>query len=79
MKACLFLLSLVLGFQTIAQQYDPAKISRKAKSLYEKALVQADEGQFTQSLESIEKILIEYPSYLDALLTKAGLLGQLKN
>jgi tetratricopeptide (TPR) repeat protein len=71
------LLSLVfqVGF---AQQYDPLKISKKNKALYAKALEYADQDLYQDALSLLNLALENDPAYLDAQLSKAGILGELK-
>ena len=71
------LLSLVfqVGF---AQQYDPLKISKKNKALYDKALESADQDLYQDALSLLNLALENDPAYLDAQLSKAGILGELK-
>jgi outer membrane protein OmpA-like peptidoglycan-associated protein/tetratricopeptide (TPR) repeat protein len=64
-----------LGF---AQQYDPLKISKKNKALYAKALEYADQDLYQDALGLINLALENDPGYLDAQLSKAGILGELK-
>ena len=61
-----------------AQQYDPNKVPKKAKALYAEAMAAADEGRYAASLELINRALQVYPSFLDAQLSKAGILGEFK-
>jgi len=61
-----------------AQQYDPEKISKKNKALYTKALEYADQDLYQDALGLINLALENDPGYLDAQLSKAGILGELK-
>lgn len=71
-----FLLSFFqIGF---AQQYDPLKIAKKNKALYAKALEYADQDLYQDALSLINIALENEPTYLDAQLSKAGILGELK-
>ncbi len=76
-----FLLTIcVLSFfhDVAAQQYDASKISKKSRALYEKALQQADQERFQDALSLINIALENDPGYLDAALSKAGIMGELK-
>ena len=64
-----------IGF---AQQYDPLKIAKKNKALYAKALEYADQDLYQDALGLINLALENDPAYLDAQLSKAGILGELK-
>lgn len=71
-----FLLSFFqIGF---AQHYDPLKIAKKNKALYAKALEYADQDLYQDALSLINIALENDPTYLDAQLSKAGILGELK-
>lgn len=71
---CFLLATLLAG----AQQYDSNKVPKKAKGLYEQAMNAADEGRYSASLDLVNKALQLYPAFLDAQLSKAGILGELK-
>lgn len=76
-----FLLTiLVLSFFQVvsAQQYDASKISKKNRSIYEKALEYADQERLQDALNLINTALENDPGYLDAQLSKAGIMGELK-
>ncbi len=79
MKTNLILFILLIGTQAlIAQQYNPDNVSKKAVALYEKAMTSADDSRYQEALGFIEEALKIYPSYLDAILSKAGILGEMK-
>ncbi|MFN5422291.1 MAG: OmpA family protein [bacterium] len=79
MKNIAILLCLLLAaFSTDAQQYDPAKVSKKAKSLYDQAMVQADEGRLREALDLLYQALESSPNFVDAMLSRAGIFGQMK-
>ena len=71
---CFLLATLLAG----AQQYDPNKVPKKAKALYDQAMNAADQGRYAASLDLVNKALQLYPAFLDAQLSKAGILGELK-
>jgi outer membrane protein OmpA-like peptidoglycan-associated protein len=79
MKRNLIISILLIGTQAlVAQQYNPANVSKKAVALYEKAMTSADDSRYQEALGFIEEALKIYPSYLDAILSKAGILGEMK-
>ncbi|WP_315821115.1 hypothetical protein [Paraflavitalea speifideaquila] len=45
-RFCTILLFLVAPVLIMAQQYDPAKVNKKAAALYEKAIAKAQEDDF---------------------------------
>ena len=79
MKTFLFtLLSFFLCYTLFAQQYDPLKIPKKAMASYDKAMLAADDGNYQQAIVLLDEAIFLYPSYVDAMLSKAGILGELK-
>jgi len=62
----------------VAQGYDPEKVPKKARTFYTQAMEAADEGRYAASLDLINKALQSFPGFLDAQLSKAGLLGEFK-
>lgn len=60
-------------------QYDPGKVKKKAKDLYEKALVQAQDGKFKEGIQLLEEAVKIDPRFLDAYLSIAGMYGEMKN
>jgi tetratricopeptide (TPR) repeat protein len=79
MKRNLIISILLIGTQAlVAQQYNPDNVSKKAVASYEKAMTSADDSRYQEALVFIEEALKIYPSYLDAILSKAGILGEMK-
>jgi outer membrane protein OmpA-like peptidoglycan-associated protein/tetratricopeptide (TPR) repeat protein len=78
MRGGLFFLTLVVGFSAAAQQYNPEKISKKNRSIYDKALSFAEDLRYSDALNLINIALDNDPSFLEARLSKAGILGELK-
>lgn len=75
----LFTFLVLFIFQSaFAQQYDASTVTKKNKSLYEKALVFADEERFQDALNLMNIALENEPGFLDAQLSKAGIMGELK-
>jgi len=70
-----FLLQVEQGY---AQGDNQQKISKKAKKNYELAMQQVDFGEYTKALEFLDQALKTDANYLDALLSKAGILAELK-
>ncbi len=64
--------------QGYAQGYNQQKISKKAKKNYELAMQQVDYGDYSKALEFLNLALNTDANYLDALLSKAGILSELK-
>ena len=74
----IILLSFFLSCTLFAQQYDPLKIPKKAMASYDKAMLAADDGNYQQAITLLDEAIFLYPSYVDAMLSKAGILGELK-
>jgi outer membrane protein OmpA-like peptidoglycan-associated protein/tetratricopeptide (TPR) repeat protein len=62
-----------------AQQYDPQKIPKKAMASYDKAMLAADDGNYQQAIGLLDEAIFLYPNFVDAMLSKAGILGEMKN
>jgi outer membrane protein OmpA-like peptidoglycan-associated protein/tetratricopeptide (TPR) repeat protein len=79
MKKFIVLILLALAIQGVwAQKYDATKVSKKAVAFYEKAMTEADEGRYNEALIQLSSALTAYPMYVDAMLSQAGILGELK-
>ncbi len=61
-----------------AQQYVPELVSKKAKAIYQKAIEAADREAYEEALQFIDQALAKDPRYVDAMLSRAGIQGQLK-
>ena len=61
-----------------AQGYDANKISKKAKKNYDLAMQKVDEGDYVTALNFLNLALRVEENYLEALLSKAGILSELK-
>ena len=61
-----------------AQGYDVNKISKKAKKNYQLAMQKVDEGDYSSALNFLDLALGVEDQYLEALLSKAGILSELK-
>ena len=61
-----------------AQGYDANKIAKKAKKNYEMAMKKVDEGDYSSALNFLDLALRVEDQYLEALLSKAGILSELK-
>ena len=69
---------LLFGEATKAQVYDASKVSKKAKKEYEQAMLKVDEGDYPSALVLLNQAINRTPTYLDAVLSKAGILSELK-
>ncbi|WP_205512295.1 OmpA family protein [Longitalea arenae] len=64
---------------TAQAQYDPDKVSKKAKALFEKAYGIAMNGQYNESIKTLHDAIKIEPRYLEAFLSIAGLYSEQKN
>ena len=79
MKTFIFtLLSVLFCCTLFAQKYDPLKIPKKAMASYDKAMLAADDGKYPQAISLLDEAISAYPSFVDAILSKAGILGEMK-
>ena len=74
-----FFFLLVTVMQGFAQWYNPDKVNKKAQQLNEEAYEAAQEGNYTGAITLLDKALQADPKFLDAILSKAGIYGNLKN
>jgi outer membrane protein OmpA-like peptidoglycan-associated protein/Tol biopolymer transport system component len=72
------LVCLILVLSTYAQQYDPAKVSKKARNLYDQAIQKADDGKLRDALDLLYQALESSPAFVDAMLSRAGIFGEMK-
>ena len=78
-KLFLCLITLSLLHNSFSQSYDPGKVNKKAFTLYNQAMEQAQNGQFTNAADLLQQALQIDNKYLDAYLSLAGVYGQQKN
>ncbi|WP_276484958.1 OmpA family protein [Paraflavitalea pollutisoli] len=62
-----------------AQQYDPAKVNKKAAALYEKAINKAQDDDFKGGIELLKEAVKIDPRFLDGYLSIAGMYGEMKD
>ncbi|THU40880.1 flagellar motor protein MotB [Niastella caeni] len=76
----LITISIIAGLVCSAQaQYDPGKVNKKAKALFEKAYGIAMNGLYNESIKTLQDAIKIEPQYLEAFLSIAGLYFELKN
>ncbi|MBS1599545.1 MAG: PD40 domain-containing protein [Bacteroidetes bacterium] len=78
MKNLSFLL-LLFCVQFARAQYDPEKVSKKAATLYSKALDLARDEKFKEGIDLLKQAVIVDKNYEDAYLSMAGMYGELKD
>jgi outer membrane protein OmpA-like peptidoglycan-associated protein/tetratricopeptide (TPR) repeat protein len=75
-----FLLLLFIGFSAVVSaQYDPAKVNKKAIEVYEKALLKLRDGELKAAIPMLESAIKLDGNYMEAILSLAGVYGELKN
>ncbi|MBK6937739.1 MAG: PD40 domain-containing protein [Chitinophagaceae bacterium] len=81
MKQLLFsiICLLAVSFFAISQPYNPDKVNKKAKELYQQAIERAEDGQLANAAGILLKCIESDKKYVDAYLSLAGLYGQLKS
>ncbi len=78
MKAVFFCLALVTFTNGFSQVYDPEHVNAKAVRSYEKALDLLKDGQIKESIPLLTESIKTDTNFVDAYLSLAGALGQLK-
>ena len=80
MKRLLLYLSTFIFFHiSFSQSYDPEKVDKKAKILYDQALERAQDGNLTHAAGLLLQCIEIDQKYVEAYLSLAGVYGQLKN
>lgn len=64
---------------TAKAQYDPDKVNKKAKALFEKAYGIAMDGKYDESIKTLRDAIKIDPGYVEAYLSIAGLYFEQKN
>lgn len=78
-RFCTILSFLLAPVLIMAQQYDPAKVSRKAAELYERAIRKAQDDDFKGGILLLKDAVKMDPRFLDAYLSIAGMYGEMKD
>lgn len=78
MKTILLCLSVLFMLTGSSQVYNPEKVQAKAVKLYEKALELLQDGQIREAATVLMRSIKEDSNFVDAYLSLAGALGQLK-
>ncbi|HRQ52467.1 MAG TPA: flagellar motor protein MotB, partial [Agriterribacter sp.] len=63
---------------SFAQQYNPQKINKRAVNFYNLALDKAQNGDYKEAIQFINRALETDNRFVDAWLTKAGIYGEMK-
>lgn len=79
MKNIFLLLCLVGSFATNAQPFDLSKVNKKALYLYDNAVAKMQDGQLKEAIPILKSSIQIDPGFLDAILSLAGIYGELKD
>lgn len=79
MKSQAFLILLLSFSLAIQAQYNPAKVSKKAFQLYQKAMGLAQTDELQASIETLQQAVRIDSNYEEAYLSIAGMYGSFKN
>lgn len=75
---CLLLLIVVIPGR-VWSQYNPDKVNRKARNLYDRALEVAQDGNFHEGIKMLKEAVAIDQKFEEALLSIAGMYGEMKN
>jgi outer membrane protein OmpA-like peptidoglycan-associated protein/tetratricopeptide (TPR) repeat protein len=78
-NSLLLLISLAISLTLSAQRYDPAKVNKKAVTIYDLALNKAEDGKYSEAIQMLDQAIGLDKKYVDAYLSRAGIYGQIKN
>jgi outer membrane protein OmpA-like peptidoglycan-associated protein len=79
LKLNLFFLFCSILLNSNAQWYDPEKVNKKAKKVYETAYDLAVQGEYEKSLVKLDEALEIEPKYVEVYLSRAGINADMKN
>lgn len=72
-------LMLAFGLHSTAQWYDPDKVGKKARQIYEQAYDKAVNGDYRESLTLLQSAIVAEPRYVEAYLSRAGIHADMKD
>ncbi len=78
-KLLIFIIIFCTTTLAFSQPYDPEKVNKKAKELYQQAIERAQDGNMTSATGLLLKCIELDNKFVDAYLSLAGSYGQLKN
>lgn len=78
-KLLTFIISIQITAVLVAQSYDPEKVNKKARELYEQAIERAQDGNTASALGILLRCVELDNKFVDAYLSLAGGYSQLKN
>lgn len=71
--------ALLFSQKNMAQWYDPEKVNKKAAGFNEKAYMAATDGKYPEAISFLNQALQADPKFVDAVLSRAGIYGNMKN
>jgi outer membrane protein OmpA-like peptidoglycan-associated protein len=77
-KFLLYILLTSSSYQLFAQTYQPEKIKKKATQYYDQAIEYLKDNSLPESIPFLQKAIAADTNYIDAILSLAGVYGQLK-
>ena len=78
-RLLLYLSTYILFHISFSQSYDPEKVDKKARTLYNQAMERAQDGNLTHAAGLLLQCIEIDTKYVEAYLSLAGVYGQLKN
>jgi outer membrane protein OmpA-like peptidoglycan-associated protein/Tol biopolymer transport system component len=78
-QSLLFTCCLLITLLTQAQKYNPDKVNRQARTIYDLAIQKAEDGQYLDAIKMLDKAIATDKNFVDAYLSRAGINGQIKN
>ncbi len=78
----IFFISLIIqsvSFTSYAQWYDPEKVNKKAKAIYQSAYDFAVDGNYKDAVQKINEALAIEPKFVEAYLSRAAIHADLKD
>jgi len=78
-RLLLYLYTYIFLYTSFSQSYDPEKVDKKAKTLYNQALERAQDGNLIHAAGLLVQSIEIDNKYVEAYLSLAGVYGQLKN
>lgn len=72
-------ISLLLSLCVSAQRYNPDKVNKQARTIYDLAIQRAEDGKYWEAIQMLDKAIAVDPKYVDAYLSRAGIYGQVRS
>jgi tetratricopeptide (TPR) repeat protein len=79
LNAVLLIFFCVATLKANCQWYDPEKVDKKARLIYEQAYDAAVQSRYEESLTRLEEALLIDPKYVEVYLSRAGIHADMRN